>query len=316
MNRLADTPKTPGRLPKAIVRKDHLGWLLWLVPLSAAVLCGWFAYRDFIGTGPLITVRFQDVEGLQAQNTALLFRGMNVGALKEVNLSRDAQHVEVKIRLIAAAKDFARSGSEFWIVHPDVKIGSISGLRTLVSGEYIEVRPGGGVKTNRFEGLPHDPLPDRPGALEITLTSPHLGSLQELSPIFYRGVQVGEVAYSQLGADSREVTIHARVWREYAPLVHVDSKFWNAGGLAVHFGLFKGLQVSAESPRTIITGGLEFATPTDSAMAATNGTTYVINPKPEDKWKDWNPVIKLDLPAQAAQDMTLQTNVWPLTDNP
>jgi paraquat-inducible protein B len=287
-------------LPVALVKKSRLTWILWLIPAAAAGLCVWFVYRDYISSGPLITLYFQSAEGLENENTLINYRGANVGVVKSVTLTRDTQRVKVTARLAGSARDLARQGAIFWIVRPEVKVGSISGLRTIISGDYIAVQPGTGPPTNTFVGAEKAPLNPEPQALEISFLSPELGSMQEQSPIFYRGVQVGEVDYFQLAPDARRVSMHARIWKQYAPLVRLDSKFWNAGGIDLHFGLFKGVQISAESPKTVISGGIEFATPNELQPPATNGTVFVLNEKPDEKWKTWAPAISLQLPAQAA----------------
>jgi paraquat-inducible protein B len=64
--------------------------------------------------------------------------------------------------------------------------------------------------------------------------------------------------------------------------------------------VFKGVQISAESPRTVISGGIEFAAPPDYQAPATNGMIFVLNEKPEEKWKTWSPKISLHLPPEAA----------------
>jgi paraquat-inducible protein B len=292
---------TRGTLAAASVKPGRLSWMLWLVPVGAIGICIWFFYRDYIATGPLITIYFQNAEGLQKENTQVMYRGATVGQVKSIDLTGDNQHVKVKARLAGSAKNLARAGSLFWIVRPEVRLGSISGLRTIVSGEYVTVEPGTGPPTNSFVAAEEPPIPDEPQALQITLLAGNLGSLQKQSPVFYRGVQVGEVVYYQLGADARQVAIHARIWHEYAPLVRVESKFWNAGGLDIHFGLFKGVQISAESPKTVISGGIEFATPTDFQTGATNGAVFVLNEKPGEKWTSWAPSISLNLPQQAVR---------------
>jgi paraquat-inducible protein B len=152
-----------------------------------------------------------------------------------------------------------------------------------------------------FQGVETEPLSEEPEALLIVLKAPDLGSLQKSSAIFYRGIKVGEVLFFQLAEDSREVVIHARIHQEYKPLVRSNSRFWNAGGIDVHFGLFKGIQVSAESAATLVSGGIEFATPPELADLATNGAAFTLYEKPEDKWKTWMPVIPLKLPRQVSQ---------------
>lgn len=295
-----DRTRTNDNLPSATIKRSHVSGLIWLVPVGAAALCLWFFYRDYIATGPLITISFQTAEGLQAQNTMVTYRGANVGQVKDVKLSPDTKTVIVRARLASTAKNLARTGSLFWIVRPVVRVGSITGLGTIVNGEYIAVQPGTGAPTNTFVGVEEQPIAQEPNALQINFLSDKLDSLQEQSPIFYRGIQVGDVEYFQLAADARQVEIHGRIWQQYTPLVRADSKFWNAGGLDFHFGIFKGMDISAISPRTVISGGIEFATPPNYGEQATNGTVFTLNEKSEDKWKEWSPNIELHLPPHAS----------------
>ncbi|MGO8696476.1 MAG: MlaD family protein [Limisphaerales bacterium] len=292
--RLAERP-----LPSAVIKKAKPAWLLWLIPLSAAALCVWFIYRDYVAAGPLITIYFQNAEGLQEGNTAVQYRGAQVGEVKSIALADRAQRVKVTARLSGSARDLARAGSLFWIVRPEVKVGAITGLNTIVSGEYITVQPGQGAPTNVFAAAEQAPPTEEPGDLLITVHAPNLESLQDRSPIFYRGIQVGDVLSYQLAENSQGVMVQARIRKEFAPLVRVNSKFWNAGGIDFHLGLFKGAELSALSPQTLFSGGIEFATPPDVGPPAQNGAVFQLNDKPKDAWKDWTPSIALQLPGHA-----------------
>jgi paraquat-inducible protein B len=304
MNEPSHSPTPEASLPKAKIKKARPAWLLWLIPLGAALLCVWFVYRDFIATGPVITIYFRNADGIKEDNTPVKYRGTQVGQVKRLGLAQDNQHVKVSVRLAGSAKQLASAGSLFWIVRPELKVGGISGLRTIISGEYIAVEPGEGPQTNSFFAAEKAPLPEQPNALHITLLAPNLSSLQEQSPIFYRGIQVGEVLRYQLGADAREVVVEARIREEYKPLVRLNSKFWNAGGIDFRFSLFRGAQISAESPETLLGGGIEFATPPEVQEPATNGAVFPVYQKAEESWKKWTPAIELRLPEQAPRKAT------------
>jgi paraquat-inducible protein B len=304
MNRTGEYRRSKDGLPQAKIQRSRFGWMFWLVPVGAVALCGWFFYRDVIASGPTITIFFKDADGLEEKNTLLKYRGANIGEVRSVELTKDHELVKVTARLDGSAAKLAAQGAIFWIVRPEVGVGEISGLNTIVAGEYIGVQPGKGAATNSFMGAEKEPITPEPGSLHIVLQAPNLSSLQELSPIFYRGIQVGETLYFQLAEDSRKVIIHARIRKDYAPLVRNDTKFWNAGGIDFRLGLFKGVQISAESPKTVFSGGIEFATPPEYQAPATNGTVFVLNEKAEDKWKAWEPDVKLDLPKRADQTST------------
>ncbi len=285
-------------LPKAIIQKSRLSWFLWLIPITAALLCVWYLCRDLIFAGPSITIYFQNAEGLQAQVSLVQYRGVKVGEVQSLTLTKDRQRVAVKAQLAKSASSLAREGSVFWIVRPEIKLGSVSGLRTIVLGNYVTVQPGQGAQTNTFVGVEHEPI-EPVKSLAIELHSAKLDSLQAQSPIFYRGIQVGEVLDCRLSEDAREVVIHARIDQEYAPLVRMNSKFWNAGGISFHLGLFSGAKISAESAATLVSGGLAFATPPEPQAAATNGAVFLLNEKPDDAWTKWSPAIPLHFAPEA-----------------
>jgi paraquat-inducible protein B len=307
-----DRGLTHSRLPSAVIKKGRLTWLLWLVPLGAACLCAWFAWQDVISTGPTIRMYFENADGVEVKNTEVKFRGANVGEVTGITLTKDGQHVMVTAQLDRSARNLAQAGSVFWIVRPELKVGSISGLRTIISGEYIAVKPGDGLATNSFNGVESEPVSSQPGSLEINLIATRLGSVEEQTPVSYRGIQVGEVLNYQLGGDGREVVIRACIWKEYAPLVRTESKFWNAGELSLHAGLFRGIEISADSPRAIISGGIEFATPPDAQNLATNGAAFIFNDTPDEKWKSWAPTtVTLHLPAEAPQSNAPPVSITP-----
>lgn len=220
------------------------------------------------------------------------YRGIVIGQIESLQLTDKGQRVAVRARLRHFATDLARQGSVFWIVRPELKLGAVSGLRTIVSGNYVTVQPGGGARTNVFVGAEQAPIQPIP-SITITLLANNLDSLEDQSPIFYRGVQVGEVMDFKLSENAGFVVVHARVRQDYAPLVRVDSQFWNAGGINVHVGLFSGLNMSAESAQTLVSGGIAFATPENYGPAATNGSVFLLNEKESPSWENWNPLIPL-----------------------
>jgi len=294
--------------PQAKIKPSRMNLLLWLIPLAAALLCVWYACRDILFAGPIITIYFERVDGLQPENTLLQYRGEKIGEVETLNLTADQQRVAVTAKLDRFAAGLARQGAVFWIVRPEFKPGAVSGLGTLVSGNYINVQPGNGARTNSFTGAEKEPI-EPIQALEIVLLTPKLGSMQPRSPIFYRDIQVGEVVTCRLSDDARQVVIHARVAEEYAPLVRLNSKFWNAGGINFHIGLFSGATISAESAQTLISGGIAFATPPDFQPAVTNGAEFILNEKPGDDWAKWSPAIPLQSVPEASISKTSVPNL-------
>jgi paraquat-inducible protein B len=297
-------------LPKAKIEKSRLSWFLWFIPIAAALLCAWYVCCDIIFAGPTITIYFQNAAGLQEQNSLVQYRGVTIGEVEALKFTKDRQRVAVNAKLDPSAVGIARQGSIFWIVRPELKLGSVSGLQTIVSGDYITVQPGNGTRTNIFTGTETEPV-EPVKALDILLLAPKLPSLQPQSPVFYRDIQVGEVLDCRLGDDAREVVIHARILQEYAPLVRMNSKFWNAGGINFHFGVFSGVNISAESAQTLISGGIAFATPPNFQRTVTNGAVFILNEKSKEEWEKWSPAIPLHSVPAAMTIKPLLPNLIP-----
>jgi paraquat-inducible protein B len=291
-------------LPEAKIKRQSRISMVWIVPLVAAIVGGWLVFKYIRQLGPVISIQFSDGNEIEANQTTLKYRGVRVGDVLSVQLAKDAEHVEVQARLDKSAENLARDGSLFWIVRPEVSAGGLHGLETIVSGPYIQVEPGGAVERRKFIGEDKPPiLKTSEGGLEIILTTPSLGSLTVGAPVYYRGMEVGSVRYFVLGKDSTVVNVHVLVETNFAPLVRADSEFWNAGGVGVHFGLFSGFSMSAESLKALVIGGIAFATPPSPGILATNGNIFPLNENVDKKWLKWSPTIAItNAPAKASQN--------------
>ena len=291
-----EVPGTAEELPRAELRKKrrwHLP-IVWLVPLVAAGVAGYVVYDRVHEVGPTITIQFKDADGIRAGETEVRYRGVTLGQVAAVDLSRDLVHVQVTVRLRRSPQSVALEGSQFWIVRPEVTLGNISGLGTVISGPYIAVLPGSGKAKAEFVGLETSPVTVERNALKIVLRAPRTGSLRVNSPVYYRGVEVGTVADTQLGADATMADIHVLIKRRYANLVRTGSKFWNASGADVSLGLFHGLEVKMESVRSLVAGGIAFATPNDpDDKPVKSGAVFPLHDEPKKEWLVWSPAIRI-----------------------
>jgi paraquat-inducible protein B len=261
-----------------------------VVPIVAAAVAGWLVYERMRTFGPEITIQFDQGAGLRIGQTPVKYRGVPIGEVSAVELSPDHRHVLVKARLRRSAEKVANEGAIFWIVRPQVGLGNVTGLNTVLSGPEIEVRPGEGAPKREFVGRESAP-PDENG-LRLVLRAERPKSLRQNSPVYYRGVEVGSVQKVDLSANSASADVTLLVWPRFAPLVREGSTFWNASGIEVKGGLLKGLQVEFESLRALATGGIEFASPPDSPRAKP-GTAFFLHGEPKKEWLAWQPKIPL-----------------------
>lgn len=286
-----DEPELAEPLPSARVapRRWRLP-IVWVVPLVAAIVAGYLIVSRFQEFGPAITIRFRDGSGVKAGQTELRYRGVPVGEVTEIELSRNREHVLVTTRLRRSAASLAREGSLFWIVRPEVGFGTVRGLSTVISGSYIQVLPGTGKAKADFTGLERaSPTLGQPG-LKVTLATTQLASIRPGSPVHYRGIEVGSVTATDLSPDATAAQVQVFIAQRYERLVRIGSRFWTVSGVDVNFGLFRGLEVNIESLRTLVAGGITFATP-DDAPPAKDGTLFLLHDKPQAEWLEWRPKI-------------------------
>jgi paraquat-inducible protein B len=310
MNESQNNSEVAADLPKANVKKSGRYFsIVWIVPVIAAILAAYLIYGHLQQSGPKITISFKDGSGLRTGQTPIKYRGVQIGEVIAVELSQDHQAVLVKARLQRSAASIAREGSVFWIVRPEVGIGNITGLGTVITGPEVDVLPGAGKAQSEFVGLENAPVALQEKGLKIVLITGRLGSLRPGSPVYYRGVEVGTIQQCDLSPNAATVAVQALIKQRYAKLVRKGSKFWNVSGADVSLSLFRGLEVNMESLRSLAAGGVAFATPDDPKdQSAKDGLAFPLYDKPAREWLEWAPHIP-PAPVKQTREKDLKRNL-------
>ncbi len=262
----------------AATRRSRRVSVIWIIPLVALAIGAWLAWDTWSKQGPTITVTFDTAEGLQAGQSQLKFKDIVFGTVKSLELSPDHNHVVVEIATTRQAEPLLTHKTVFWVVKPRLFAGAISGLQTLFSGSYVGMLPGAtaGQAQRKFVGREDPPILEAhiPGRI-FYLKASRLGSISLGSPIFYRGLGVGEVLGWDIADMAKYVTIHAFVRAPYDTYVHDNTRFWNASGLSIKLA-GTGLKVEVELLRAVLLGGVAFATPeTERRIAAASLEDHV-----------------------------------------
>jgi paraquat-inducible protein B len=248
--------------PRPVARTQRSRFsTIWIIPVVALVIAIFLGYRTISSRGALITVQFQSAEGLTAGQTQVKHKNVALGTVEGIKLTHDMRTVLVNVRMTHEADGILTDKTRFWVVRPRLSGSSISGLETLVSGAYIAVDPGGpgGNDTRSFVGLESPPgvRSDEPGRT-YTLMTGDVKSVGEGSPVFFRGLTVGEVLGYKLPPSGRgPIPVQIFVRSPYDQFVRVDSRFWNDSGVEVTFG-GGGLKLQIESLQAVLSGGIGF----------------------------------------------------------
>ena len=155
-------------------------------------------YSDFesaMERGVPITIEFTTNEGLE-EGSPLKYRGLDIGMVTGIKINKGLKSVRVDVLLKPEAERIAVSGSRFWVVQPEVSLSGVSGLDTILTGNYLTVLPGRGRVKHRFKGLdaPPDGLVDvdpLQEGLELILEAERRSSVDVGSPVYYRQIISG-----------------------------------------------------------------------------------------------------------------------------
>lgn len=257
-------------LPQAQIagKRRSMFSLVWIVPLMAALIGGWLAWKAVSEQGPAFVIRLKSAEGLEAGKTKIKYKAVDVGIVESIELTRDRSTVLVHARMEKYAEAYLAEDSRFWVVRPRITGATVQGLGTLLSGAYIGMDVGKSAKvTHDFTGLEEQPIvtADVPGR-HFVLKTPALGSFSVGAPVYFRKFAVGEVESYALDQDGKGVSIRIFVRTPHDQYVNRETRFWEASGIDLKLDA-SGVRLETESLASIVIGGIAFQTRGDGAAA-------------------------------------------------
>ncbi|VXC78364.1 conserved hypothetical protein [Enterobacterales bacterium 8AC] len=245
--------------------------------------------------GSQITLRTYDASKL-SPGMPLRYLGIDIGQVESLKLAPERNEVLAKAVLYPEyVQTFARLGSRFAIVSPEISAAGVNNLDTLLQ-PYINVEPGNGRTLRTFE-LQEASITDSRylDGLSVILDAAETGSLQIGTPVLFRGIEVGTVTGFYLGAMSDRVHVSLRISKKFQHLVRSNSVFWLASGYNLQFGLTGGV-IKSGTFQQFIRGGIAFATPPSIPLApqATPNKHFLLDAEEPKGWRTWGTAIPRD----------------------
>ena len=233
---------------------------IWIVPFIALIIAGWLAYQYYSELGPEIKIIFLNNEGLKAGQSQIKYKDVPVGTVTKITLEKNGNGVVVLARMDKVAESFLNENAKFWIVKPEFGVSGVSGLDTLISGNYIRVASKKGGKLKRtFVGLEHAYRSDKHGEYFVLRSPRGDSSVKSGTPIYLKNIRVGRVEYVMLGLDDVFVDVIIFIDKAYVPYVHTDSKFWVRNTLDAEI-VNGALDVMVAPVTDLLQGAIEFST--------------------------------------------------------
>jgi paraquat-inducible protein B len=254
---LANVPEAT-HVPKKRTRVP----VVWIIPIVAALVAVGIVVQRYLNEGPTIQISFRTSEGIEPGKTFIKYKDVHIGKVTKVVLSKDYSKIVVTAKMEKDVEGLLVEDSRFWIVKPRVTLSGVSGIGTLLSGEYIGIEPGKSGKSHRdfvgLEGPP--PITGGMSGREFLLRAATLGSLGIGSPIYYRRLNVGQVIGYDLAPDAKSMDIKIFMNAPYDGFVTSDTRFWESSGIHASVGA-AGISLRTESVLSMLVGGIAFETP-------------------------------------------------------
>lgn len=256
---MSDTPRSsPGMLAKA--RKSLWPGVVWAFPLAALLIVAYLGLQGLAEHGFTVVVTFDSAENARAGDTRVVYKGVDVGRVTDIQLAKDGRHADLTLRLDPKLEPQLGAESKFWLVGSNPSLTDLQSLKAAVSGVYVGLAPGGGPLSRKFAGLSQEPgvSPDTPGR-SFRLDTENLGPLRRKSTIYYRGEEVGSVIdVATVSAALFRLQIFIRA--PFDQYVRPESLFWNASAVKISLG-GDGITGQLASPQSVFNGGISFETP-------------------------------------------------------
>ena len=124
---MTDTPDHP----HAEIHLPRIPRLIWLIPAIAILLAAYLGWQALSERGPAITVAWRSADGLQAGQTKVKHKAVELGVVDKITLSDDLSHVVVRIRMRREAEPLLTEKAKLWVVRPRVTAGTMNRRRDL-----------------------------------------------------------------------------------------------------------------------------------------------------------------------------------------
>lgn len=250
-----------GHNSRAHFRPSRWPSLVWAVPVAALIIVAWIGIKALVHNGPEVNVTFPLLGGVKTQHTKVKYHGAVVGHVSDVHIYPIRDTMKVGIRFNSDMEGYLARGTQFWVVGHSFHATSMSSVKTLITGPYIDVEPVKGKTWHKFIGASKPPiLKHRQRGKTFVLVTQHIGNIARGSKVYYRHIKVGAILGYHLTSKQGPFHIYAYIETPYAHLVRTTTKFWDASAVHVALG-GRGPIIQLQSLPALVSGAVAFRTP-------------------------------------------------------
>jgi len=231
---------------------------IWIVPFVALLIALWLTFEYFTQLGPKIEIVFESNKGLKSGQSQIRYRDVVIGVVEKVALRSSEEGVKVTARMDKEAAPYLNDETKFWIVKPEVGVSGVSGLDTIISGTYINMKSQKKSMSKKFFVGFEESLKGSKDGIKLHLNASDSYNVRKGSPLLFKSMVAGSVEEVAISEDGKSVDIVLFVNKTFVPYVHEDSKFWVQSALNIAYQHGK-LDFSVAPLSNLVRGGIEFS---------------------------------------------------------
>jgi paraquat-inducible protein B len=271
---MTDSNEPPYQADNVLINKKLELPLVWLLPLCALIVSSWLIYKAVSEKGAEITINFPTAEGLEIDKTKIKYLDVEIGKVTAISINDDSKTIRVTAQMNKDTDRYLTKNTQFWVVKPQVGLGGVSGLSTLVSGAYIAIKPEQGDHTHHFNGLAQAPLlRTNAEGKQFILETSNVGSMRAGTPINFHGITVGEVLNYELAANADGIKLTVFINAPYDQFIRKDTRFWIDSGVDLSANA-DGFKVRTGPLISLLSGGIAFRTSPDDTTTVPENTAF------------------------------------------
>lgn len=183
-----------------------------------------YSTKDDMKKKEYFYLSFWEPKGIE-QNTPIIFKGIEIGKIVDVNLNKDI--LNTRAYIYEEYKYLLTDKTNFFVEEPNISFDGVSNLGNIIKGNFISLDYKTGSFKNTFMAINKKDLNKTNRVVKIDLMAENLNSISEKSKVFYKNIEIGRVDNYSLTPDLKNVKISILIDDKYKDLINDATLFYD-----------------------------------------------------------------------------------------
>lgn len=183
-----------------------------------------YGKKDDLKSKEFFNINFIDMNGIE-ENTPIIFKGIEIGKITEVNLNKDI--LNAKAFIYQEYKYLLTDKTKFFVEEPTISLDGVKNLGNIIKGNFVSLEYKKGNFKDSFTAINKKDINNSNNNIKVELLSENLNSITNKSKIYYKNIEIGRVENYALTSDLKNVKVSISIDEKYKDLVNDNSLFYD-----------------------------------------------------------------------------------------